>query len=54
MTKKQAIEEAKKEIRAMFKLRVVWLTKDIFPGKVSVTGYRANHYVPTVVKNYEP
>ena len=52
MTKKQAIEEAKNEIRDSFKLRVVWIVKDIAPGKVSVTGYRAGQRVPTINKNY--
>jgi hypothetical protein len=54
MTKKQAIEKAKQAIRSSFKMRVVWIVNDTDPGKVSVTGYRAGHRVPTVIETYEP
>lgn len=54
MTKKQAIEAAKKKIQSSFNLRVVWIVKDHAPGKVSVTGYRAGKIVPTIIEDYQP
>jgi len=54
MTRKQAIESAKKEIRPNLRYRpAAWIVKDLKTGTVQVQAYMANQpHTPIITKEY--